>query len=83
MKWMPGREKYGIEVRCPHHGGTCRKSCLIDQDMDVFGKRACEYFLGAWIMNPNPADGQPHGRWRLKRADVRNYMNTYGEGASG
>ena len=66
--------KWGIEVTCPHHD-NCRKFRTLDLNTDIFGHRAAEYFLGAWLMTPNPPNGKPHKRWFPTRNDVREYKD--------
>ena len=73
-RFKTNTNKWGIEVTCPHHD-NCRKFRTLDLNTDIFGHRAAEYFLGAWLMTPNPPNGKPHKRWFPARNDVREYKD--------
>lgn len=72
-----------ISVRCcnPRHP-TCSKSRSLTLDRDVFGPRAAEYFLGAWLSASDLPEAA-HKRFVPSRAEVRSYMESFAACAGG
>ncbi len=68
----------GIRVQCPNleHRGHMKYRSLW-QDRAVFGPRAAEFFLGAWLCKAHSCTLQEHAK-PPSRAEVQRYADTHG-----
>ncbi len=49
-------------------------------DTHIFGPRAAEYFLGAWLMGSLARSEDEHEKnYKPSRAEVREFRDTYGQ----
>ena len=76
----------GLRINCnnPAHGKDCRKYRSVRLETEVFGHRAAEFFLGAWLEHSfhDELYGR-HSTWKPGRAMVRAYAAAHQEAASG
>ena len=68
----------GMRVQClnPDHKHSRFRSLHLD--VAVFGPRAAEFYLGAWLGQSFTSDRADHGRLGPSRAAIREYADTYG-----
>ena len=79
-KWQKKQNKWGVVVQCLRHPG-CEKYRTLGLEEEIFGPRAVEFYLGAWLLGAAYRPMEEHRPWKPKRKDVRDYMDTYGNDA--
>ena len=60
----------GLRVTCPHHA-NCRCYRSVRLDVDIFGRRAAEFFIQTWLAHPEKPD---HNTWKPSRSDIRSFL---------
>lgn len=70
-KWSYN-ERISVKCRNPDHG-QCKKSRSLVLDLEVFGPRAAEGFLGAWLLQDGLAK-QEHGKYLPSRSEIRAFL---------
>ena len=68
----------GLRVRCPnpnHDHGLYRSLKL---ELDRFGQRSAEFYVGAWLMDAWTSDDTADHK-KPNRASVQTFSETYGE----
>lgn len=68
-------DRLTIRCRNPDHG-RCTKSRSLALDRDVFGPRAAEGYLGAWLLRSDLPAAE-HSKHKPSRADIRAYLDTH------
>jgi hypothetical protein len=68
----------GIRVQClnPLHEHSRFRS--MHMDTDIFGPRAAEFYLWAWLTEAAGMTCEEHTRYQPSRADIREIAETYG-----
>lgn len=63
-----------LSVKCnnPDHI-QCKRSRSMELDRDVFGERAAEAFLGAWLLKSHLSQSR-HKKWAPTRAEMREFL---------
>ena len=66
----------GLFVSCnnPAHGPRCSKYRSLRLETSIYGERAAEYYLGAWLEGSFQEHDVPHQAWKPGRALVRAYQ---------
>ena len=64
----------GAKVVCPKHA-RCTKFRTFALDVDVWGVRACEGFLGAWLQGPPPEVEVRHQAWKPGPEHIQAYFD--------
>lgn len=66
-----------LSVKCPNAAhGRCNKSRSLALDVEVFGPRAAEAYLGAWLQKADMPEGA-HARYKPTRAEMRAYLEQH------
>ena len=66
----------GLRLVCPVHGGACRKFRSLRKEMHLYGAKAAQYFLGAWIMKSHALPMGEHAKRHNDptRTEVKAYI---------
>ena len=87
VRWERRGKKHGkrgyerLRVHCdnPWHG-ECTKSRVLTKDVHIYGPRAAEAYLGAWLEGsfmPGMHARKHRKDWRPTRADIFGYLNRH------
>ena len=70
-----------LRIRCdnPSHG-DCKTSKVVGKDVHLYGPRAAEGYLGAWLSASHripAADHRDRMRWRPSEGEIREYLDRH------